>query len=409
VKDPGRKRRRLLAGVSTNVLVLGIVSLLTDMSSEMIYPILPLFLSAIGASGLVIGLIEGAAETTASLVKVVSGWYSDKFNKRKKFILSGYALSSATKPMLAFVTNYWQVLGIRITERIGKGIRSAPRDALIADSTSPENRGKAFGLHKAMDSTGAVLGPLLALPILLTAAAVTTDTYRLIFLLSAIPAFAALVVIVLFVREKEGESVRKPSKFIPELRRMGGRYWALMTVVGVFFLGEVSYAFFVLQGKAIGLSDVEIILLYVLFNVTFVLLAIPSGALSDRIGRRPIIALSFVLFACTCATMALANEWWILGMGFVLYGLYKGTSEGVFKAFVTDVAPAELRATALGGYYTVMGLVMLPGGLIVGLLWDSVGDWAAFTFGIITSLVALTMMVSFSSLRRTDLAMLDHR
>ena len=202
VQGPGRVRKRLLAGVSTNVLVLGIVSLLTDMSSEMIYPILPLFLTSIGASGLVIGLIEGSAETTASLVKVISGWYSDKFNKRKKFVLSGYTLSSVTKPLLALVTNYWQVLGIRIVERIGKGIRSAPRDALIADSTTPEKRGKAFGFHKAMDSTGAVLGPLLALPVLLTAVAVTTETYRLIFLLSTIPAFLAVAVIWMFAGNK---------------------------------------------------------------------------------------------------------------------------------------------------------------------------------------------------------------
>ena len=395
----GEKGKGLMAGVSTNVLVLGIVSLLTDMSSEMIYPILPLFLTGIGATGLIIGLIEGAAETTASLVKVLSGWYSDKFNKRKRFIFAGYGLSSATKPLLAIVTNYWQVLGIRIVERVGKGIRSAPRDALIADSTSAEKRGKAFGFHKAMDSTGAVIGPLLVLPVLLTAAAVTNDTYRLIFLLSAIPAFLALVVIVLFVREKEGGSFRKPSRFIPELKRMGSRYWALMTVVGVFFLGEVSYAFFVLRGQDIGLSDVEIILLYVLFNVVFVLLAIPSGSLSDRWGRRPVIAVSFLLFAMTCATMALAQDWSVLLLGFVLFGLYKGTSEGVFKAFVTDVSPSELRATALGGYYTIMGLVMLPGGVAIGLLWDQFGPWAAFAFGIVTSLLALSLLLLSPKLR----------
>ncbi len=244
-----------------------------------------------------------------------------------------------------------------------------------------------------------MIGPLLVLPVLLTAAAVTTDTYRLIFLLSAIPAFLALVVIVLFVREKEGEYVRRPSRFIPELKRMGSRYWALMAVVGVFFLGEVSYAFFVLRGQDIGLSDVEIILLYVLFNVVFVLLAIPSGSLSDRWGRRPVIAVSFLLFACTCATMALAQNWSALLLGFVLFGLYKGTSEGVFKAFVTDVSPSELRATALGGYYTIMGLVMLPGGVAIGLLWDQIGPWAAFAFGIATSILALCMLLLSPKLR----------
>jgi MFS family permease len=300
---------------------------------------------------------------------------------------------------LAIVTDYWQVLGIRVVERVGKGIRSAPRDALIADSTTPEKRGKAFGFHKAMDSTGAVIGPLLVLPILLTAAAVTNDTYRLIFLLSAIPAFLALVVIVLFVREKQGASVRTPSKFLPELRRMGPRYWALMTVVGVFFLGEVSYAFFVLQGQNVGLNDAEIILLYVLFNVVFVMIAIPSGSLSDRWGRRPVIFVSFLLFSLTCAIMALANDWPALLLGFVLFGLYKGTSEGVFKAFVTDVSPSELRATALGGYYTIMGLVMLPGGVMVGLLWDHLGPWAAFAFGIATSLSASSLLLLSPVLR----------
>ena len=174
---------------------------------------------------------------------------------------------------------------------------------------------------------------------------------------------------------------------------MGSKYWALMAVVGVFFLGEVSYAFFVLRGQDIGLSDVEIILLYVLFNVVFVLLAIPSGSLSDRWGRRPVIAVSFLLFALTCATMALAQNWSALLLGFVLFGLYKGTSEGVFKAFVTDVSPSELRATALGGYYTIMGLVMLPGGVAIGLLWDQIGPWAAFAFGIATSLLAMSLLL----------------
>lgn len=392
----GDAKRGILTGISGNVLILGIVSLLTDMSSEMIYPILPLFLTSIGATGVIIGIIEGAAETTASVLKVISGWYSDKFRRRKDFLLVGYGLSSLTKPLLAFVTNYWQVLGIRITERVGKGLRSAPRDALIADSSPSGMRGKAFGFHKAMDSTGAVIGPLLVLPILLAAATVTSDTYRLIFLLSTIPAFLAVVIIILFVREKEAPGQGKGRRFWKELGRLSPSYWRLMLVAGVFYLGEISYAFFVLQGQAAGLSDVEIILLYVLFNVMFVITAIPSGSLSDRFGRVPVISLSFVLFVATCMAMALAESWVLLLVGFLLFGAYKGASEGVFKAFVTDVAPKELRATALGGFHTIVGLVMLPGGLVAGLLWDNIGDWATFSFGASTALMALLLLFYFN-------------
>jgi MFS family permease len=232
------KKARLMAGISTNVLVLGIVSLLTDVSSEMIYPIMPLFLTAIGATGVLIGLIEGAAETTASIVKVFSGWYSDRYRRRKVFISSGYGLSAISKPLFALATSQFQVLGIRIVERIGKGIRSAPRDALIADATPSERWGKAFGFHKAMDSTGAVIGPLLVLPVLLAAAVVTTDTFRLIFLLSAIPAFIAVVVLLFFVREVRSKKNEERRRFLSGMRFLGKDFWSLMVVVTIFCLGR---------------------------------------------------------------------------------------------------------------------------------------------------------------------------
>jgi MFS family permease len=386
-------RRRILAGVSANVMVLGLVSLLTDASSEMIYPVLPLFLSAIGATGAAIGLIEGAAEATASFLKVISGWYSDTARKRKPFITAGYALSTLAKPTLALANSFAFVLGVRIVERIGKGIRAAPRDALIADSTAQESMGKAYGFHKAMDSTGAVIGPLLVLPILLTAAVVTTDTYRLIFLLATIPAALAVIVIVLFVREIPAKArMTAGPGFVQGLRRLDRGYWMLLLVVAVFFFGEISYAFFILQAKNAGLDDISVILVYVLYNIVFVLTAIPAGALSDRIGRAPVIAISFVLFAFTCAFMSMMAVI-ALAIGFVLYGLYKGCSEGVFKAFVVDKVPQELRGTALGAYYTVSGLVLLPGGVAAGVLWDSWGPAATFGLGALTSAVALIALL----------------
>lgn len=394
------RNRLLMKGISMNVLVLGIVSLLTDMSSEMIYPILPLFLTSIGATALVIGLIEGAAETTASFLKVVSGWYSDRFGKRKPFISGGYAASTVVKPVLYLATAPWQVLGLRILERIGKGVRSAPRDALIADSTPLEYRGIAFGFHKAMDSTGAVIGPILILPVLLAAATVTTDTYRLIFLLSTIPSLVAVAVILLFVREKEAESERKMGKFLGEMTRLGKPFYILIAIAMTFYIGEISTAFFVLKAYeaeiALGSFDptVSTTILYILFNVIFVLVAIPAGKLSDTAGRKPVVSLSFVLFILTGLAMIMANSLAPLILGFVLLGGYKGCSEGVLKAYVTDVAPKHLRGTALGAFHTCVGLVMLPGGVIAGLLWVSVGSWATFTYGIAMTLTALLILTS---------------
>ena len=382
-----------MAGISTNVLVLGIVSLLTDASSEMIYPIMPLFLTAIGATGLVIGLIEGAAETTASLLKVVSGWYSDRYQRRKVFLTSGYGLSALSKPLLALTSSAYQVLGIRILERVGKGIRSAPRDALIADSTPRERWGKAFGFHKAMDSTGAVIGPLLVIPVLLAAASVTTDTFRLIFLLSTIPALAAVVVAILFVKEVRAHPGGDKKRFLSGIGLLGRDFWGLMVVVCVFYLGEVSYAFFILKAQAAGADDITIILLYVLFNVLFVVTAIPSGTLSDRFGRRPVLVVSFLLFAATCTVMALASDLCFLALGFILFGVYKGSSEGVFKAFVSDISPKGLRGTALGTFHTCVGLVMLPGGIIAGLLWDGVGQWATFAYGAGLAIASIALLV----------------
>lgn len=392
-----RKRRAILAGISTNVLILGVVSLLTDTSTEMIYPVLPLFLVSIGASGLFIGVIEGAAETTASLLKVVSGWYSDKYRRRKPFVLGGYTASAAVKPALIFATSPWHVLGIRVTERIGKGIRSAPRDALIADSTDEHVMGKAFGIHKAMDSAGAVLGPIIVLAVLaLTAGLDELERYRWVFIVATIPAFLAVLVIVGFVRERETGAKGTTGTFLRDARLLGRTFWLLMTAVVTFYIGEVSYAFFVLQARAVELSDTTIIMLYILFNIVFVLAAIPSGSLSDRLGRRPVIGFSFGLFALTCATMAVADSLALLVLGFALFGVYKGSSEGVFKAFVVDVVPEELRGTALGAFHTMVGIVMLPGGAIAGYLWDSVGAWATFAYGGTMALVAAALLLTFA-------------
>ncbi len=391
---PRSAKKPILVGVTTNVLVLGIVSLLTDMSSEMIYPILPLFLTAIGATGLIIGLIEGAAETTASFLKVISGWYSDRTGRRRNLVLGGYAASSVTKPFLALATSYWHVLGIRIVERVGKGVRSAPRDALIADSSPPEYHGRAFGFHKAMDSLGSVAGPIAVLPFLLAVgAAVTTDTYRMIFLIAAVPALIAVVFGVAFVRERVGEAKKQVGSFLKETNNLGRPFWLLMMVVSVFYIGEISYAFLILRAAEEGVDTITVLLMYILFNVVFVLVALPAGDLSDRLGRRPVIVFSFALFVVMAGVMVAADSVILLSLGFALYGFYKGTSEGVFKAYVTDVVHAGVRGTALGSFHTVVGFVMLPGGIIAGLLWDNVGHWATFAYGMVMASSALVLLL----------------
>ncbi|MBN1677471.1 MAG: MFS transporter [Candidatus Thermoplasmatota archaeon] len=389
------KRRRILAGISTNVLVLGIVSFLTDMSSEMIYPIMPYFLVAIGSSALLIGLIEGAAETTASLLKVFSGWYSDRYRRRKPFILSGYSASALAKPLFYLATSPWHVLGVRVAERVGKGVRSAPRDALIADSSEEGMRGKAYGLHKALDSAGAVIGPLLVLPILLAAAAVTEDTYREVFLWSTIPAVAAVAVIILFVKEVEATATRaRTGRFFREIRALDKSFRRLMLIIVTFYIGEINVAFLILKASDAGIESAITIILYVIFNIVFFMISMPAGTLSDRVGRRPIIATSFALLAVTCAVMAYAETVYALLFGFVIYGAYKGSSEGVLKAYVTDFVPKHTRGTALGAFHTCAGLVMLPGSVIAGFLWDSVGPWATFAYGIAMSLAALVMLIA---------------
>jgi MFS family permease len=222
---------------------------------------------------------------------------------------------------------------------------------------------------------------------------VTEGTYRLIFLLSTVPALAAIAIILLFVRDKEARATGGIGSMFRGMSQLGRPMYLVLSVATVFYIGEISYAFFILRAYDEGLSVVDVTLLYILYNVVFVLIAIPAGAASDRLGRRPVLAFSFILFALTCVAMAGADSWWLLAAGFALFGVYKGSSEGVFKAFVTDFAPKELRGTALGAFHTSVGLVMLPGGIIAGFLWDEIAPWATFAFGIAMAITALALLV----------------
>lgn len=370
-------------GVPRNVKALGAVSLLTDASSEMVYPVLPLFLAnVLGAPVTAIGFIESVAEATASFLKVFSGWLSDRLGRRRPLIALGYSLSNAAKPLLAVTANWPAVLALRFVDRFGKGVRTAPRDALIADSGSAERRGRDFGFHRALDTLGAAIGPLTAWAIL----TLVPDGYRTVFWVSAIPGTLAIVIVFAAVREVGTRGVAPASGGGPAVPRIPvfrlrhlGRPFVLFTAASaVFALGNSSDALLILRAQDVGAAAAVIPLMYFVFNVVGAAAATPLGVLSDRIGRRPILAAGFLGYALVYAGFALAgapSAAWLL---FALYGLPYAATEGMARAFVCDLVPADVRATAVGGYTFALGLAALPASAVAGLLWDTVGHAAPF-------------------------------
>ena len=380
---------RFFQGISRNILILGLVSLFTDLSSQMVFPLIPLFLTTVlGAGACAVGIVEGAAETTASLLKVISGYWSDKIKKRKPFIFFGYSLSSITKPLFAFANVWPSVLFVRVIERIGKGLRTAPRDALVAESCDESVRGKAYGLHRAMDGIGSVLGAtiaLLLLPIL---------GYRNIFLFAFIPGIIAVFVI-LFIKEKRAPvkretkeiSIRLSFKELPLNLRL------FIIISSIFALGHFGYAFLLLRAKNIGLSDNMAILLYVLFYIVYTICTIPSGMLSDKIGRKPVLITGYLVFAITSLGLIFTSSIYSILIFFIVYGVFYAMIDGVQRALVIDLAPENLKATALGTFHTAIGLVALPGGYIAGLLWDKIGPGATFTYGFTLAIISIALFM----------------
>lgn len=367
------------------------VSLFTDISSEMLVPVLPLFLAnVLGVPARAIGLIEGLAEAVASLMKAASGWLSDRTGKRKPLMVFGYSLSNVLKPLLGFTTGWGQVLAIRLADRFGKGVRGAPRDALIADSTAPEERGRAFGFHRAMDTIGAAIGPLVAFLIL----KMQPGGYRLVFWWAIVP--GVLAVLVTFFLRESGSGKAKSG---PVLRNWSLSLFALpaplrrFIIIGsIFALGNSADAFLILRAQNLGLAAALAPLAYFTFNVSYALLSYPAGALSDRIGRKPVMLGGFLVFALIYAGFGLATQAWMAWPLFLLYGLYYAGTEGIQKAFIADHATPEQRGTAIGVYNALTGLAALPASLIAGMLWDSVGPAAPFFVGAVTALLSVFLL-----------------
>lgn len=369
-----------------NVFAISFVSLLNDASSEIIYPFLPLFLAlTLGASPAVIGMIEGAAESVSSLLKLFAGYFSDRRGRRKGLVVFGYALASFARPLLAFATNWHQVLGIRLADRIGKGIRSAPRDAMIADAVSAEQRGLAFGFHRAMDHAGAVIGPLLGLGILLLVAAdsstPTAGDYRKVFLLASIPALAAVLVAAFFVREKKREERVDAVSLEPprlSLRGFTGNFKIFLALVALFTLSNSSDAFLLLRASESGISTAMIPLLWAALHISKVVSSLVGGGLSNRLGRRTLIASGWLLYAAVYAGFAFVSSVGMAWALFLVYGVYFGLAEGAEKALVADLVRADQRGTAYGLYNLAFGITVLPASILMGALWQWYGAGVAF-------------------------------
>ncbi|MDO8715420.1 MAG: MFS transporter [Dehalococcoidales bacterium] len=395
--------RKKIWGVHPNVFFLGLTSLLTDMSSEMIFTLLPLFLSnVLGASTAIIGLIGGLSDSTEAVLRIFSGWLSDKIHRPKLLTVLGYSLATVAKPFMLLASSWAAVTAIRMTDRVGKGIRNSPRDALLADSVSGSKRGHGFGLRQAMDTTGAVLGLSLAAVIIYSVQGdgpvLTRESYRWLVLGGIIPAVLSVVVLQIFVQEKrtvkshstcrqeDSSSSCPPTPFSLKFK-------IFLAIIGFFTLGKFSDFFIILRAQNIDVSLIQVVMMLVLFNITYALSALPMGILSDKVGRKRLIILGWSIYALIYLGFALASSPWHIWLLFAGYGLYFGAFEGVGKAFVADLAPEDRRGTAYGLYNGVTSLALLPASLVAGWLWDSINPSAPFYFGAGIAFLAMLGMV----------------
>lgn len=382
--------------IKKNVVWLGVTSLLTDVSSEMIMSLLPLFLVALGASRSLVGLIEGIAEATASVFKSISGWISDRLQARKGLVVVGYTLSTAVKPFIALANTWYQVLAVRFFDRIGKGVRNAPRDALIADSVEEHERGRSFGLQRGMDTAGAVIGPLLASAFLYLFGTYTNlpvlDQYRTIFWISVIPGILAVLTVAVFVKDVAAKKFEKQEVKI-SWSTLDGGFRAFLIASAVFELSNFSYALFILRAADLGVILALIPIIYLAYNLVYAGLSQPLGVAADIMGKKLVLFVGYLLSALMLLGFAFASNplhAWIL---FIIYGVAMAITQATPRALLADLVPAQLRGTSYGIYYTLIGLIALPASAIAGLLWDRFTPALAFSYGAALAAAAAVLVM----------------
>lgn len=380
-----------------NVFLIGLISFFADISSEMVYPIIPLYLTSVfGGTPALVGFIEGIAESLASLLKVFSGHLSDRYKKKKALAFFGYAAGAAYKGGLLLAGSWVGVLAARVLDRMGKGIRTAPRDVMVSESAGRGRMGLAFGLHKALDMAGGAIGILTSYLILSRGSG--SIAYKEIFLIALIPALLSLAVFPFLRERKEGPSAeegKRPAPFWKNIPKLPGQLKLYLLVALLFTLGNSSNAFLLLRAKSLGFDDKSVILLYFIYNVTASLLAIPAGRRSDRAGGKRLLVTGYFLFALVYMGFALASQPVFLILLFLLYGAHTALIAGVERAYIAEISPTELRGTMLGLHGTIVGLALFPASAIAGLLWTSLGGWAPFAFGAFQSVAAAVLLLLF--------------
>ena len=377
-----------------NIIFIGLISFFADVSTEMVYPLIPLYLTGrFGASPALIGIIEGIAESIASLLKVFSGYLSDRYKKKKPIAFLGYSSGLFYKLALLLATSWFGILAARVIDRIGKGIRTAPRDVMVSDSADEKHIGKAFGIHKALDMAGSALGILLAFLFLIYYK--QNGVYKNIFLYSMIPAVLSLIMFLFVKEKKEHRSTIQRIPFWKNIAMLDRNLKLYILVAFLFTLGNSSNAFLLLRAKSTGFDDTTVVLLYFIYNITASLLSIPLGSLSDKVGRRKVLIGGYLTFAIVYLGFAFAfNQLFMIAM-FVLYGLYTAMIAGVERAYISEIAPPALKGTMLGLHSTAVGVALLPASAIAGILWTTVGTKAPFFFGSLLSFLAAALLFLF--------------
>ena len=384
--------KKKIFGLEKNAFFTGLTSFFTDTSTKMVYSVMPLFLLSIGASKTTISLIEGIAESTASLLKAISGYWSDKIGKNKPFMIIGYGITAIITPLYALARIPIQILFFRFFERIGKGLRAAPRDSLISGSIKKNEAGKTFGFQKAMDNSGAIVGPLIAFLLL----SIFPLNYSYIFLLATIPAILGVLTIIIFIKEAKAEKKETTNKI--SLKLLPKKFFFFLIIIFVFTLGNSADALLLVKTSETGIDKSYIPFVYMIFNTVSVLLAIPIGKLSDRIGREKLIILGFIVYAIVYYFFGRFNSINVFIFLFMLYGFYSALTDGSQKAMISDIVSKDLKGTGFGIYHAVLGITLLPASLIAGLLYDKVNSNAPFYFGSIMALIATILMIIFTVL-----------